>query len=404
MHKVLCLTSSDMNMNYLKINKREFSSRGLNKDSLFYTVPLSSVHLTAKSSSPDSANLVAFLNAIGRTYRLQLNSARAIDTVSSLIILYCVLHTIHDSRFVEYVVKYNKSLTMPGFVHPMLTQVAALVESKQNKHGWITGNLINENASSALNFLSDMSDDELSTVLHLCKLSKYTTPYSLKSIQENLKEFSSISGHPEEIIYEDCCKFLKTVELCFYTNELTMWSGKLEWYTTHHYGIYRFNNSDSAHEFNVVSESCTTLSEGALNFFSCFLRIYDPLYTDQDGNAIPSIRRNCDVPFNVDGDLIDYWQFYLSGSTYTTPTSVDTLDSNKQVDESNTYGIQKRSYSSTHAPSTNKFDLTSTEYTHCILFNSSMHGLITEAYTFPRSKIELFKTVGHELMYVKRLH
>lgn len=197
---------------------------------------------------------------------------------------------------------------MPLFVH-LITKV----NSRHNSFGWLQGTMYYKESVADLQLMRSLSNDYLVSLLSRVGLSRYAGIRSVEYIQLSLREFADIAGESEHALFSAMLEELESSKTAFYSQTLAIYSGYIETDVSTLYGVYRFNNSDNDNEYNVVYESCSSLSEGLINLFSCYLFLFQPVFTDSSGTPFPSIRRNSDVPFVLNGTRVDYWKYYLSG-------------------------------------------------------------------------------------------
>jgi hypothetical protein len=251
-----------------------------------------------------------------------------VATLSSLVLLYCVIYLTHSSNFTSYVADNRKNLHIPKFIHSYLIKIACEVRSQSKITSWVSGILEPQtSADDVFRIIKDLSLDDWKILLKdasFCNKLAYD--------KRNLLEFKS---HIDDICmkllimndddkYDYYLAFFSQLLTCHYSEaDLPYYEGFLEFSLSSHIGIYRFRSGSGSGIYLANKPSLDAVTEESLIQFACFLRLMEPSFVCRLDDTLVSTLLPGDQMFSVGHlPLEDAWRKYISSNI--TSTRVDT--------------------------------------------------------------------------------
>jgi len=281
--------------------------------STFFQAPAKRVDVHCVVSNLGVQQFKYFLNGIAKIHNFSTSSGNVIHSLIHLINLFVGINLIHSSSFVDTFVSRGRDLCIPQFLHPIIAKVGTRVNSKNNTGSWVHGELrkLGDTRTLLLAF-SSLTQDELKVVLSNTPFSRVA--YDARLYEQFVSEFDNLYDLEDPDIDFSVLRHLELISETVHskTNPINMYIGKLASTTSVILGIYRFRNYEDG-VFLANGTSCSSVTLESLNFFACFLKLFEPTFKYPDGTILPMCFLPGDMMVSVkELDFVDAWECYLS--------------------------------------------------------------------------------------------
>lgn len=329
--------------------KNKNVSNGINNQPL-YVIPHQKVQSYSLINVLRWENFNSFLIGFSRLYKLSLSASTKYNSLTHLLLFYCALSLVHDSKFIQYLANNSKDVRIPQFLLTILKVIAMAVESRNKTVGYLNGNLIvRQDVASTLRSLKELCVVPKEANFTYSGLYEIVAPTIFFSCVQDLRCFKVAVRHILETVSDlevmmsdmnDHDVLLHMIsnldQTLYHPTNLEMFTGKIEYYISNKLGIYRFTNSDSLHVFHVNQYTLSNIAPDSINMFSAFLRIFNPTFSmDTEGlQPFTTTLHPGDVALSIENlGLTDAFHYYMSFSVSNPLTRNDKSKHGKVIDD-----------------------------------------------------------------------
>lgn len=323
--KISISLSNPIKMDLTFIGTKSFMKLINNKNSQFFYIPNRQTETISDISSLFSKNIVHFLVAFDRTYKVNLTSSSFCSSFCKLVIFYCVFYRAHSSEFIRYIVRETKFIRIPLFMHLVLHKISMPVESPNRSIGLVCGeSRTSESLSDIFDSLqSSLHDGSFYQGFKDTNFSKvFTNPntqrectYLFKSMLDQFdKDYSGSVDLEFEYVLHISSSISDTLR---YPDKFPTFSGVIKSYVSPHLGIYRFRNSVQPGVYHTQQYSLETVSFETIEHMVCYLYLFRPEYYQGSAHEQVTTLLPCDVEISFGN--VSTVEFFLKYLSYSSP-------------------------------------------------------------------------------------